>query len=218
MNKPILVMIISISFESLSSAQLKWSFEIHGGTAYIVPLPLQIHQTGYPTINFLAKFDSRSFRVPVYWDWRISRWQNNRSWEIEATHLKMFMKNTTTDVSMFNISHGFNIVTLNRGYKIRKLIQHSGIGFVLTHPESTIRNMFFNPNLGILKSGYYISGPALNYGIAYPLNLSRHWFLNLEGKSTFAFTRINIVQGYANVYNFTFHLILGIGNNFIIRE
>lgn len=124
-----------IAFIILSStattAQSSWSFELHGGGAYNLPMPLHIRQQGYPEIKLRARFDSESFILPVYWDWRFSRWENGKSWEFEAIHHKLYLDNTTPEVQKFNISHGFNMIMVNRGFEKRLFRYRAGLGIVL---------------------------------------------------------------------------------------
>lgn len=188
-----------------------WNFEFHGGTVWNVPSRLHIVQKGYPDIDLVARWRGEPFILPVYWDWRISRWQNNRSWELESIHNKMFLDNPTDDIQGFSISHGFNIFTINRGFKKNGFVFRPGLGIVVAHPENNIRHQKLDESYGIFDNGYQITGPSAILSIARPLNISSRLFLNPEAKTTFGFSRVKIHQGYADVYNFALHLILGFG-------
>jgi len=199
--------------------QVRWAFELQGSLAGNVPLPLHISQNGYPDINLSAKFVSKSLTAPISWDWRFSRWQGDRAWEIEAIHHKLYLVNTTDEVERFNISHGFNIVTINRGYKLHWVTLHSGLGIILAHAENIIRSLNYDDSEGYFKIGYYeITGPVINLSISRPIKISKRWFLNAETKSTLAYARVNVVNGHADFYNIAFHLIIGFGENFILKD
>jgi hypothetical protein len=199
-------------------AQSHWTFEIHGGEVVNLPMPLTIRQQGYPAINLTAHFFSEPFTLPFYVDSRLSRWQNGKSWELEFLHHKLYLDNTTPEVQKFNISHGFNMLMVNRGFDHKKFHYRAGAGIVLAHPESKIRGKEFGDSFNDLDLGYYISGPVLNLSIGkhYPLN--KRFFINAEAKTTLAYASIKVAQGNSEVYNVAFHLILGVGFDFIKPE
>jgi hypothetical protein len=191
-------------------AQPHWTFELHSGEVYNVPLPLTIKQQGYPDIKLTARYHSEPFTLPVYWDMRLGHWQSNKSWEFEVIHHKLYLDNTTDEVQKFNISHGFNMVMLNRGFAKRTFRYHAGAGIVLTHPESKIRGKEFGNTGNDWDMGYYLSGPVMNLAISRPIRLGDRLYLNAEAKTTLAYAHIRIAEGHADVYNLAFHLILGI--------
>ncbi len=205
-----LVFLITLAHTTIQ-AQSHWTFELHGGEVYNVPMPLTIKQHGYPDIKLTARYFTEPLTLPVYWDVRFSRWQNNKSWEFEAIHHKLYLDNTTPEVQKFNISHGFNMVMLNRGFAKKTFRYRAGAGIVLTHPESKIRGKEFGNTGDDWDMGYYLSGPVLNLSISRPIRLSGRFFLNAEAKTTFAYAHIKITEGHADVYNLALHLILGIG-------
>jgi hypothetical protein len=215
MKKFIFIVFIFCIFYYPMRAQSHWTFELHGGEVYNVPVPLVIKQQGYSDIKITARYHTDALTLPIYWDWRFSRWKNDRSWEFEMIHHKLYLENTTPEVQKFNISHGFNIIMVNRGFDQKKVLYRFGAGIVLTHPESKIRGQEFGSTADDLDLGYYLSGPVLNFAINRPIRLCDRFFINAEAKTTIAYSHIKIAQGYANVYNLAFHLILGIGYDFI---
>jgi hypothetical protein len=192
-------------------AQSRWTFELHGGEVYNVPMPLTIIQQGYPDLKLTARYHTEALTLPVYWDWRFSRWQNNKSWEFEAIHHKLYLENTTPEIQKFNISHGFNMLLINRGYDKKTFRYRAGVGIVLAHPESNIRGKEFGNSSDDWDMGYYLSGPVLNVAIGKPIRLGGRFYINTEARTTFAYSYIKIAEGHANVYNLAFHLVLGIG-------
>ncbi len=199
-------------------AQPLWSFELHCGEVYNLPLPLTIKQQGYPEIKLTARYHSEAFTLPVYWDWRFSRWVNGKSWEFEAVHHKLYLDNTSEEVQKFNISHGFNLIMLNRGFDQKSFRYRAGAGVVLAHPESNIRGKEFGDSGDNYDLDYYLSGPVLNFAVSKPIRLSGRFYINAEAKTTIAYSYIKVAEGHANVYNIAFHLILGIGFDFIKPE
>ena len=98
---------------------------------YNVPLPLTISQVGEQDISLTAHYRSDPFEIPIYWNWRISYWDDNHAFEIEATHHKIFLKNTTPEIQEFSISHGFNTITFNYAWKDYGFVFRAGFGLVL---------------------------------------------------------------------------------------
>lgn len=212
--------LLSISFVCLyANEKIKqWSFELHGGVVYNYPLPLIFEQKGYPDIRInKAIYRSEPLNDPYYWDWRFSRWKNNRSVEFEAIHHKIYLANKPADVQRFGISHGFNILTVNRGWRNRICIFRAGLGSVLVHPESTVRNLEYPVGPGFDFPGYRLRGIVLNIAAARRLEFGKYFFVNAECKITGSMVNADIVQGKAKVHLATFHFILGPGINWNVR-
>lgn len=196
-------------------SQSMWSLEVHGGDVFNMPMPLSISQNGYDRIKLTARFRTEAFTPPVYWDCRISRWKDRKSWEFEVIHQKLYLKNTTGEVQKFNISHGFNLLMINRGFDKGKYRLRTGAGIVLAHPESKIRGMEFGNTTDDFDMGYFISGPVANFALSKPIRISERFFVNAEAKTTLAYSHIKISGGHAEVFNLAFHLVLGMGFDFI---
>lgn len=211
MKRFIFIVSFVLFSQTNSFAQSRWSFELHGGEVFNVPMPLTIKQQGYPDLKLTARYHTEALTLPVYWDWRFSRWHNNKSWEFEAIHHKLYLENTTPEIEKFNISHGFNMLMVNRGYDKKTFRYRAGVGMVLAHPESKIRGKEFGDTGNDWDMGYYLSGPVLNFAVSKPIRLGGRFYLNAEAKTTFAYSHIKIAEGHANVYNLAFHLVLGIG-------
>lgn len=204
---------------AFSFSQKRWSFELHGGGVYNVPLPLIIKQDGYPDIKIKkAEFFSEPLNDPFYWDWRFARWKNRKSFEFEAVHHKLYLKNRPPEVEWFGISHGFNMLTVNRSREIRGMILRVGMGSVLVHPESTVRGMKYPVGPGFDIPGYRLRGVTVNMGAAKQIPFGRFFFVNAEAKVNASFARVPVVNGEAEVYNVVFQLILGPGINWCLKE
>jgi hypothetical protein len=200
--------------QAATYAQSRWSFELHGGEVYNVPMPLTISQDGYPDVKLTAQYDTEPFTLPFYWDMRLGRWQSNKIWEVEMIHHKLYLENTTPEIQKFNISHGFNLIMLNRGFDKKLFRYRFGAGMVLTHPESNIRGKVFGDSNDDKDLGYYLSGPALNLAVGKAFRMSSSFYLDIESKVTCAYTRVKVANGHADVYHLAFHLIFGVGIDF----
>lgn len=215
MRKAIFIVPFLVFSLTESFSQSGWSFELHGGEVYNVPMPLTIGQEGYPGLKLTARYTTEPFTLPVYWDMRLGRWQNSKCWEFEVIHHKLYLENTTAEIQKFNISHGFNMLFLNRGFDCKTFRYRTGIGVVMAHPESNIRGKEFGSSVDNYDWGYYLSGPVLNLAIGKPFRINDRFYLDLEAKTTLAYAHVKIADGHANVYNLALHLILGIGYDLI---
>jgi len=178
-------------------------------------MPLTIKQDNYAPVKLQAKFASEPFTLPLYVDSRVIRWKNRKLWEAEFLHHKLYLQNTTPEVEKYNISHGFNMLMINRGFDHQKFQYRFGGGIVLSHPESKIRGKEFGDSDDNWDLGYYISGPVINLALGRQMHLNKRIYINAESKTTLAYGRIKIAEGNSDVYNIAFHLILGIGFDII---
>jgi hypothetical protein len=199
----------SVGILTSSAAQSKWGVEAFLGDAYCFNTSLTIKQAGYEDIKLSARYATDSFQQPFYYALRLSHWSNKRSWEIEFIHLKIKLKNTTAEVQNFEISHGYNILTINRAWDIRKAIVRVGLGVVIAHPESIIRDKRF-PETGGFNGGYYITGPIIQFGAGKGFRLIGGLFMTLEGKLTAAYAKVPIVDGHAYVPHLGIHGLFGL--------
>ncbi|HEY3369430.1 MAG TPA: hypothetical protein VGK10_01200 [Prolixibacteraceae bacterium] len=214
MKMVIFILVWMVITVTNNKAQSRWSFELHGGDAYNVPLPLAIRQQGYPEIKLTARYYTEAFELPIYYDVRICHWQEDKSWELEFIHHKLYLENTPPEVQKFNVSHGFNMIFLNRGIQIKSFRYHAGAGIVLAHPESTVRGSEFEYSTDETDWGYFLSGPAIQMAVSRPFYLGNRFYINAEAKTTAGYGSIRIAQGNADVYNIAFHLLLGLGMDF----
>ena len=219
----IFIFIITFSFtiSALSIAQkATWSFELHGGVLYNIPASLIIKQKNEETLRFNAQYSSEPMNSPYYWVWRISRWQNNRSWEFEAIHHKLYLDNIPPEIQEFSISHGYNLLTINRSFKKLLFQKHSyilrlGAGAVLSHPENKIRDKELYPHGGLFELGYYFTGPVLNISAAKRFYIINRLFVNTEIKFNPSVSWVPIEDGHSRVWNLPVAFVFGLGIDFI---
>lgn len=211
MKKPLLLILFIFLSQGFLPAQERWSLELMGAGVYNVPLPLRIRQQGQPELRLTGRYRSEPFVLPVYYDWRLSRWKEDRSWELEFIHHKLYLDNTTTEIQKFNISHGFNLLLINRGYDHQGFRYRMGAGVVIAHPESQVRGLTFGSSSDDNDWGYYLSGPALQGAVSRRFYIGEHFFMTAETKTTLAYARVPVAQGKADVYSWVFHLLVGIG-------
>ena len=198
-----------------TSAQSKLVFEIGTGIPYNFPLPLTIKQNGESTIQQTAEFDSRPFEIPILWDLRISYWSGSNGWELEAIHHKLFLRNKPTEVQQFDISHGINLVIINRCFLKDDFIFKAGAGISLAHPENVVRGKKLDEQRGIFEQGYYVSGPAFLFSAGKRLYLIEKIFFSVEAKLALSYSNVPVADGTADVYNIAAMITFGIGTDFL---
>lgn len=200
-----------IAFFNSANAQKVLTVEFYTGIPVNVPTPLKITQAGENDIDITAHYNSEPFKVPIYWNWRISYWIDNHAFEIEATHHKIFLDNKPQEVQEFSISHGFNTITFNYAWKDYGFIFRTGAGIVLAHPESTIRSKKFDESGGIFDAAYQLTGPTINLVAGKRFNLTQKLFFQLDGKVNFSRANVPVVDGEATVYNIAIQFNFGLG-------
>ncbi len=208
------VFILFIFYAAEDLAQSQWSFELCTGLPFNIPTPLGISQSGQEDIHLTAQYYSEPFVTPYFWIWRISIISGGELWSLEAVHHKIFLRNKPKEVTVFSISHGLNIITLNRGWILNDFILKAGAGIVIAHPENTVRQKELNEDRGIFTWGYYLSGPACNFSLGKNLYLSSWLYVTCEIKLLGSYSYIPAAEGNAKVLNAAAVLSAGIGFDF----
>jgi len=214
------ILLYFVCITNSNAQKATWSLDLNGGLPYNIPSPLIIKQNNEPTLHLMAHYFTEPMKLPIYWDYRISRCKNNKAWDFELIHHKLYLRNLPPEVHQFSISHGYNILLINRAYTKQFLNKHAykiriGAGIVLSHPENEVRNKKLNSEAGLFNEGYYLTGPILNLAIGkryYFLNLL---YLNTELKFNPSFSLVPIAEGNAYVWNFPIAFTFGLGMDFI---
>ena len=197
-----------------AATQQRWTVEISGGGTYCIQTPLTIRQAGYDDIEMSAQYDTHSFTPPLYYALRFGAWHNKRAWELELVHLKLDLANTPDTVQRFEISHGYNLLTVNRAWMKSQYVFRVGAGIVLAHPENTIRSQQLDEHQGILQTGYVLTGPAAHIGLSRSFALTSNFSVGIEGKLSGAYARVPVADGHAAVPNLALHALIGVGYSF----
>ncbi len=211
----------SLVFSLDSNAQInsdRISFELGFGSALNVPTPLHIHMNGQEDIDIdSAEYDDKPLYDAPYYNWRVGLWKENKAWEIELIHHKLYLMNPTPEIDYFNISHGYNLVTLNRAWDAKGAIWRLGGGFVLAHPESRIYGKELDWSNDYLD-GFYAAGPTMQ------ATAGKRWygwgdtFVALEAKFTASYAEVPVFDGKAYVPNLAFHAIFMIGFDWVNKK
>ena len=184
----------------------KWKIEFLPGITYAFPMPLSISQKGFSDISLTAKYKTRDYELPIYYSFRLGVGVENKFWEVELNHLKLYLDNKPAEVQHFGISHGYNQIFINRMIEYRRFDLRIGIGGVLTHPETTVRNKEYT-TAGL---GYHFNGICSQVAIQKRLNFTKYSSVNFEGKLTVGYAKIPISDGHADVPSIVIHLLIGL--------
>lgn len=176
---------------------------------------LEIRQRGSPTIEQDADYETRPFEAPLYYSLRAGRWRDRTGWELELIHQKIFLQNRPSQVQRFDISHGYNLVTVNRAWELRRFVLRLGAGVVIAHPENEVRGRALDPEDTNLSGGYHLGGPALQAGIEKRFELGDRWLLGIEGKASAARAEVPVAGGEADVPNAALHLLVSFGFRYV---
>lgn len=192
------------------------AIEAATGTALSVPLSLTFEQDGFAPLRASAQYTTRSFDGAPYYAWRVGLWRRGRAWELQLVHHKLYLENPPADVQRFQVTHGYDLITVGKGWHRGSVFVRAGAGIVLAHPESTVRGRTWPETggvslgfIGLLGGGYFLTGPAARASI------SRHFghrvFVAPEVELTVARARVPIADGDASVPNLAFHPRLALG-------
>ncbi len=193
------------------AAAADWTVELFVGVPLGIPCPLTVRQAGQPDIAVRARYESRPFWTPIYYGWRVGRWDGSRGWELELVHDKLYLANGPPEVGEFAISHGFNLLTVNRAWERGGLVRRAGAGIVVAHPENTVRGKTLPGDGGLLGWGYYLAGPTVQAALEKRLRIRGDLFLPVEGKATASFARVPVADGSADVPRAALHGVAGVG-------
>lgn len=175
--KRLLFIFVLLPIMVFAQNKSEWELEFNAGVPANINLPLTISQKGYKDISLTANFKSEPFVPPIYWVFRVSKWKNNKAWEFEMIHQKLYLENTTPEIQYFNITHGFNMTFINRAFRIKLFnkdgfIARVGTGVVFAHAENMIRGMEFNQKQSFFDLGYYVTFPNINLSLSKRVKIS----------------------------------------------
>lgn len=190
-----------------------WRLEAGPGLAYNVPMPLRIEQTGQPTLRITAQYATRAFELPLYWTARLERRVRSGAWGVELLHHKLFLANEPAEVDRFQVTHGFNVVSVTRSWTGRPAFR-AGVGVVLAHPETVVRGLAYPQDRGLLGMGYYLTGPALQLGVSRRWALRRGLRAQAGLKLVGAHARLPVAAGRAILWHLGLHADAGLSYTF----
>jgi len=196
-----------LSFASSSGAESPYTLEAFLGGAKSFSTNLVIQQRGQPDIHLEASYETRAFQFPLYYSFRLGIHRGGGTWEVQFTHHKIFLTNNPAEVQNFEITHGYNIATINRSWSRLPLTIRVGGGVVVAHPQSTVRGKSYS-------DGYQLTGPVILAGVGKSIDLSSRVFLSAEAQFAYGRASVSIADGSARAPNLALHGLFGFGFRF----
>ena len=195
-----------------------FTFEALGGSAYNLPTPLTVRQTGYPDIRFSAHYDTKPFGPYYpYYSWRASLWNDahDQAWEVTQVHHRLFLANNPPEIQFFAIHFGYNFYMVGHAWKRGGFIYHADGGILICSPDNTVRGLKLETQgTGILDSGYTLAGGGGEVAVSRQFPLSRRFFVVADAALLVGRARVPVADGSATVPNVGMHGKAGIGLNF----
>ncbi|MCK8824306.1 hypothetical protein [Fuchsiella alkaliacetigena] len=214
----VMAIFLTITATTPTLASTDWTLEALGGVVYNLETVLRIEEEDGEEIKIdRADYATRPFDTPLYYSLRVARWKDNAAWEFEFIHHKLYLETEHEDIDNFEVTHGYNIFTINRAWNINNFDYRLGAGMVLAHPDVTMAGEErFVEEGGILDTGYYLTGPALQAAVSRRFELTEKLFATVEGKATSARAVMPISEEgeEARVPNLALHGLFGIGYKF----
>jgi hypothetical protein len=201
-----------------SASAQRFSFELFGGSAYNVPTPLTIAQTGFPDITHTARYDTKPLGPHYpYYSWRAMLWndEGTAAWEATQVHHRLFLSNNPPDVQVFEIHFGYNFYMFGRAWKRGDFVYHLDGGVLICNPTNTVRGRELNTrDQGLFDAGYYLSGVGGQFGVSRSVELLPR--LDLVGNAALMIgrARVPVVDGNATVPNVGLHGQIGLAVRF----
>ena len=194
-----------------ANARAQVTFEYFMGTAVNLHTPLTIEQDGYPDISFTAHYSVRPLADRLYYAARIGFWNRDAGagWVFELLHHKLYLENPPPEVQHFEVTHGYNMFTLNRGWRLDKFTVLAGGGLVIPHTNSQVRGLGRS-----IDAPYTLAGVAFQGAANRRFDLANWLFVTAEGKITAAWARVPVAEGRATTPNVAFHALAGVGVQF----
>jgi len=187
-----------------------WVAEAYGGDAFNLRSRLSIEQDGGFSRSLSADYETRAFRAPPYYMLRTGRWRGEAAWEVALIHHKLYLKNPPAGVASLSVSHGFNMVTLNRAIASGDWVYRFGAGPVITHAEATINGTVYN-------GPYRLAGVAVLAGAGRRFSLGERMFVALEGAVSAGYAKPRMSgppDAELRVTNLALHGFVGLGYRF----
>jgi hypothetical protein len=188
----------------------RWSLEVFAGTAWNAPTRLVIQQAGFPDIALTAHYETKAFQPPFYYAARVGRWRGRAGWDLELLHHKIHLTDPPAEVTRFEVTHGYNLITVQRGWSAWAGRIRVGAGVVVGHAASEVRGRYQGGG-GNLFGGYHLAGPAVQVAAGRRWTVAGRLFVGAETKATAAWARVPVAGGSAMAPNLALHVLAGLG-------
>jgi hypothetical protein len=187
--------------------------ELFGGTGWSLPLPLTLDGPDGRT-RFRARYSTRPFADSPYYSYRLGVGGRDGSIEAEMLHHKLYLENPVPPIDGLEITHGYNLPTINvagpgDGWQLRV-----GLGIVVAHPEGRVAGRPVDASRSFLGGGYQIAGITTQVALGRRYALGRGRVAPTvapEMKLTGSWASMRFGEGRLMVPNLALHVLGGLG-------
>jgi hypothetical protein len=166
--------------QSAKADDAEWSFEAMIGDAYNLDSRTRVVHPSLGDVSFGGEYETRGLEGPLHYAWRVARRQEGRAWELQLLHHKLYLQDPPAGIDALSVSHGFNIVTVNRAFDFAGWRARMGIGPVITHVEASIAGTTYD-------GPYELAGAAVLLGLGRAFAITSHFYLLGEVGATFGY-------------------------------
>ncbi len=196
--------VLALIVSSNSLANQGWEISIGTGSALNLQESINIEMdNGEEIQSESVSFDTKPFRSPLYYNFRVGRWEQNRALEVELIHHKLYAKSSELNsrVQNFEMTDGYNLLYVNYALSLAPSWNtRIGIGPVIAHPDVTVDGVRTH-------GGYQLSGISAQLAMEREFVLAPNLLFSLEGKMTYSYAEVDLDYGKVTVPNTALHLI-----------
>jgi hypothetical protein len=194
---------------SPATAQVEFAVEVFTGAAINFNTPLKLEQNGQPLIEFNAEYETRPLEQPFYWAVRVGLRSPKSAWELQLFHHKLYLMNPPPEVQYFDITHGYNILTVNYARELRPVTLRAGAGVVIPHVSATVRDEDFSK-----EEGFDVAGPAFLAGVGKRWPIVAGLSFGAETQLIVSWIEKLVAGGWVSASSVAFHVWFGLGYEF----
>jgi hypothetical protein len=195
-------------------APVTWTVEARLGAPVIPDRRVTITQSGQPDLAFDAHFDAATTATPYHYDFRIARRTGDDGWALDFLHSKLTLTNGPAEVTDLQLTHGYNLLTVQRLWHRRGFDLMAGAGVALAHAESTVRGQVFAQDGGLFGWGYHAVAPVVTVGVGRRVEVGRGMFLSAEARGSLSRAVVPVAGGKARFTDLEGHFLAGAGARF----
>lgn len=185
-------------------SQTRFSVEGFLGTAFSAPSNLSVTGAGL-TLSHDAHWSTGALKTPVYWSVRIGARRADYALELQLTHHKTYLENPPPEIGNFEITHGFNLLTLQAARRSGPIDLRLGAGVTIPHVSMQVSGESY------ANEGFEVGGPAFIAGVGKSVSITDGLFLQFEAQGTAARANLSVQEAHVDTWNFAIHLMAGVG-------
>jgi hypothetical protein len=173
----------SICPHALADERSSWSAEVLIGDAFNFNSRTHL-EVASSDVVLNGDYETRGFEAPLHYTVRLARWDGDRAWELQLLHHKLYLQNRPQGVEALSVSHGFNIVSINRAFASDPWRFRIGVGPVIAHPEAQIGATSYD-------GPYELAGAAVLGAIGAQFELTQKLWIAGEIAATFGYVDVH---------------------------